>query len=398
LYPESSPEFKEGRIQQLEPSSWLLEQQRKDKPVVDSMGLYPKDSPEYIASLQLEREYNGVGVKESNDSHRPIYDPLRLYTDSTQERIEGRIQAMEPREQTMYNIKNVVDPLGLYPRNSAEYETSMKYEKEMSMDKKNQRELYDPLGLYTASSMERQAGAVKAVEPPFEAIKPVLDPMNLYKPEQRDEIRGGVATHTDVRIMSEALPFLQRPAVLDGSLAGDVGFDPFGFSKTPTDLAFYRQAELKHARIAMLAAAGWPLSELWDKQLAAFLHMKPLLVDGDRVPSLLNGGLSHVNPFYWMGVLALTGLAEGIQMMTTRPLSSNNVAGWAVTFDESNGGPAFDPLRLFPQDAYGQRRMELAEIKNGRLAMLAITAFAVMEAVSKTAVVESTPFFFHPPF
>jgi Chlorophyll A-B binding protein len=398
LYPDSSTEYKEGRIQQLESTSWL-EQKLTNKPVVDSMGLYPKDSPEYIESLQLEREYSGIGVG-NNNVNRPINDPMRLYTDSTQERLEGRVPAMEPREQTTSTSnKNVMDPLGLYPRNSAEYETSMAYEKEMrSMSKQSQRELYDPLGLYTASSQERQEGAIRAVEPPFEAIKPVLDPMNLYQPGQRDEISGGGGANA-AATRSEALPFLQRPTVLDGSLAGDVGFDPLGFSKTPTDLAFYRQAELKHARIAMLAAAGWPLSELWDKPMAAVLHLKPLLVDGDRVPSLLNGGLSHVNPFYWMGVLALAGLAEGIQMMTTNPpLSSNNVGGWGVTFNESTGGPAFDPLNLFPKDAAGQRRMELAEIKNGRLAMLAITAFAVMEAVTKTAVVESTPFFFHPPF
>ena len=29
---------------------------------------------------------------------------------------------------------------------------------------------------------------------------------------------------------SEAIPFLDKPPALDGSLAGDVGFDPLGFS------------------------------------------------------------------------------------------------------------------------------------------------------------------------
>ena len=31
---------------------------------------------------------------------------------------------------------------------------------------------------------------------------------------------------------SEAVPFLERPPKLDGSLAGDVGFDPMGFSNS----------------------------------------------------------------------------------------------------------------------------------------------------------------------
>jgi hypothetical protein len=38
--------------------------------------------------------------------------------------------------------------------------------------------------------------------------------------------------------------------------------------------------------------------------------------------------------------------------------------------------------------------MKLAEIKNGRLAMLAITAFAIQEAVTKMGVVDN-PFLFH---
>lgn len=31
---------------------------------------------------------------------------------------------------------------------------------------------------------------------------------------------------------SEAIPFLEKPPKLDGSLAGDVGFDPMGFSNS----------------------------------------------------------------------------------------------------------------------------------------------------------------------
>jgi Chlorophyll A-B binding protein len=52
--------------------------------------------------------------------------------------------------------------------------------------------------------------------------------------------------------MSESLPFMLRPEALDGSMAGDVGFDPFGFAKTKDDLMYYREAEIKHARLAML--------------------------------------------------------------------------------------------------------------------------------------------------
>lgn len=46
---------------------------------------------------------------------------------------------------------------------------------------------------------------------------------------------------------------------LDGSLAGDVGFDPLGLSSVKEvglDLYWFREAELKHCRLAMLAVAG----------------------------------------------------------------------------------------------------------------------------------------------
>lgn len=44
--------------------------------------------------------------------------------------------------------------------------------------------------------------------------------------------------------------------ILDGSLAGDAGFDPVRFAKNKEMLFLFREAEIKHARIAMLAALG----------------------------------------------------------------------------------------------------------------------------------------------
>merc|ERR1719213_995884 len=52
------------------------------------------------------------------------------------------------------------------------------------------------------------------------------------------------------------LPGNQAPSHLDGSLPGDYGFDPLGLGKDPQALKWYRQAELQHARWAMLAVAG----------------------------------------------------------------------------------------------------------------------------------------------
>lgn len=50
---------------------------------------------------------------------------------------------------------------------------------------------------------------------------------------------------------------VKAPLILDGTLAGDVGFDPLGFAKSSKTLYWMREAEVKHGRLAMLAAVGW---------------------------------------------------------------------------------------------------------------------------------------------
>merc|ERR1712199_54008 len=52
------------------------------------------------------------------------------------------------------------------------------------------------------------------------------------------------------------LPGSQSPSHLDGKLPGDFGFDPLDLGKDPKALKWYHQAELQHARWAMLAVTG----------------------------------------------------------------------------------------------------------------------------------------------
>nr|ABA55530.1 chloroplast light harvesting protein isoform 14 [Isochrysis galbana] len=59
-----------------------------------------------------------------------------------------------------------------------------------------------------------------------------------------------------VMIKSQALPFLEAPAKLDGSMAGDRGFDPLNLAGS-FNLNYMREAELKHGRICMLAWVGY---------------------------------------------------------------------------------------------------------------------------------------------
>jgi hypothetical protein len=48
---------------------------------------------------------------------------------------------------------------------------------------------------------------------------------------------------------------------LNGSHAGDYGFDPLEMSEK-LDLYAMQESEARHSRLAMLAAVGWPMSEL----------------------------------------------------------------------------------------------------------------------------------------
>lgn len=203
-----------------------------------------------------------------------------------------------------------------------------------------------------------------------------MDVKNVSPPQTREPAKP---------IMSKAIPFVEAPAALDGSMAGDVGFDPLGFAKSKADLNYYREAEIKHARLAMLAAAGWPVSELFDKKIANLVGMTPVLDETNRAPSVLNGGLGKVSPVYW-GVCLLLAGAIDVYSLSRASKTEGYIAG----------DLGFDPFGMYPKDEAGKMAMRTKEIKNGRLAMLAITAFAAQEFISHVAVIDQTPIFFKP--
>merc|ERR1719487_1352442 len=158
------------------------------------------------------------------------------------------------------------------------------------------------------------------------------------------------------------LPKIKTMMVGDQTLAGDMGFDPLGFSETSDKLAWYREAEVKHARLAMLAAFGWPISEI--------TNFGNLLTKDGRAPSLLNGGLGNVNGVYWAAVLGIAIYWE----------SQGLDKAYGKKDDYLPGMLGFDPLGA------DSPSMRAAEITNGRVAMMAITAYALEEAVLKSAI------------
>lgn len=187
--------------------------------------------------------------------------------------------------------------------------------------------------------------------------------------------------------MSESIPFLECPAVLrESDLAGNAGFDPMGFAKSKEQLWRFREAEIKHARLAMLAAVGWPVSELMDRSIADFFNSPAMLDEGDRVPSILNGGMGKVSPEWWGFCL---GMCASIDMYGVAKARRGGP-------DYVPGNLGFDPLNFYPNDKEGQAGLQLAEIKHGRVAMLGVLGYVVEEYATKMAVVDDTPILFQP--
>merc|ERR1712232_1219853 len=81
---------------------------------------------------------------------------------------------------------------------------------------------------------------------------------------------GAPFTASPVKL-SSPVKLQEAPVIQDVKLPGDYGFDPLGLGTEET-LTPFREAELKHARLAMLAAVAWPLQEIFH----------PILVDSLR--------------------------------------------------------------------------------------------------------------------
>ncbi|GMI47939.1 hypothetical protein TrCOL_g8872 [Triparma columacea] len=153
--------------------------------------------------------------------------------------------------------------------------------------------------------------------------------------------------------MSKSVPFLLAPAKTKGWV-GDVEFDPFSFTEN-FDMKWLREAEIKHSRVAMLATLGF-----WQQQWVTLPGMTPV-ADSNLAPAVV-GASAMLQIVVWMGVLEFW-TNKGNVTMETMFKDPTRVPG----------DLGFDPLGLsVGQSKEGMERMQLRELKNGRLAMLAI--------------------------
>ena len=141
-------------------------------------------------------------------------------------------------------------------------------------------------------------------------------------------------------------------------MAGDIGFDPLQLSDV-VPLAWSREAELKHARVCMLAVAGWVAVDL-----------------GFRVPFA-----PEVSSLYAHDAAVEKGPMLGMLI----PIAAIEVlAGIPKCFQLLNDPDAAAPgdFKFDPLGFGGGKMMEEKELANGRAAMLAFSGIVTQAALT----------------
>merc|ERR1719287_147667 len=146
-------------------------------------------------------------------------------------------------------------------------------------------------------------------------------------------------------------------------------FDPSGFAADGNveDFARRRQTEIKHGRIAMLAAMGYITPEITGK-LPGYLSPSAGLKFQD-VPNGL-GAISKVPAAGWAQIVAYGAFCELSQDQSAGTAAASGDFGWKVL---TSSDPAEKTKKL------------AAEIANGRLAMMAIIGMFFQDGLTGSA-------------
>jgi hypothetical protein len=165
--------------------------------------------------------------------------------------------------------------------------------------------------------------------------------------------KGSFASTTTLNAMSKSLPFITEPKNTAGWV-GDAGFDPLCFSEY-FDIKWMREAEIKHGRASMLATLGFGVQEFVT--IPGYTH-----VDDSNLGPQVVGLSAMLQIVFFLGALEWWTNKGNITMenMFSDP-------------ERVPGALGFDPMGFGKGKTADQMaELELKEIKNGRLAMLAI--------------------------
>ncbi|KAL7559623.1 hypothetical protein ACA910_008384 [Epithemia clementina (nom. ined.)] len=166
---------------------------------------------------------------------------------------------------------------------------------------------------------------------------------------------------------------------LPGSLDPVPDFDPLNFAET-ADLNLmkqYREAELQHGRVAMLAVIGFLVTE-------EPIEFHPLFEAGNKDigPAIRHlDEVRAVAPIFFEILAVVIGALEFNRALIgwTKPTGENKPA---LNEDYFPGDVGFDPLGLRPSDPTEFLELHTKELQNGRLAMLGAAGIVAQELVN----------------
>jgi len=172
---------------------------------------------------------------------------------------------------------------------------------------------------------------------------------------------------------------------LPGVVAPTGYFDPLGFSQdgiTLNEVKRYREAEVQHGRVAMLATLGYFVGEVFP---GPFGLVGPANDQLQQLP---------------IAVLVLFGAGIGYGELNRARIGwvEPNLSSWTTTLwtlrdNYYPGDVGFDPLNLKPSDPIAFNSMATREIQNGRLAMIGVAGMCSQELVNHRTIMETLNFY-----
>ena len=160
-------------------------------------------------------------------------------------------------------------------------------------------------------------------------------------------------------------------------------FDPAGLAKKADEglLKRYREAEIVHGRVAMLASVGFLVGE----QVEGSSFLFDASVQGPAITHL-----AQVPVPFWSALALLIGKFEldRAQAAFVPPRDVDVDKPGLLRKEYTPGDLNFDPLGLKPKNPVQLKKLQNKELQNGRLAMIAAAGFMAQELVDGKGIIE----------